>query len=55
MWKQSLEKIYRKFESIWEGDLLDKRKKHHRKTIVANKGRVRQFLKIESKRIEDYV
>lgn len=49
MRKQSLKKIYRKFESIWEGDLIDKRKKHHRKTIINNKGRVRQYLKREAK------
>lgn len=47
--KQSLKKIFRKFESSWEGDLVDKRKKHHRKTIENNKGRVRQYLKREIK------
>lgn len=49
MEKQSLKKIFRKFESIWEGDLVDKRKKHHRKIIEINKGRVRQYLKKETK------
>lgn len=49
MEKQSLKKIFRKFESSWEGDLTDKRKKHHRKTIETNKGRVRQYLKREIK------
>ena len=47
--KRSLKKIFRKFESFWEGDLIDKRKKHHRKTIENNKWRVRQFLKREIK------
>lgn len=49
MEKRSLKKIFRKFESSWEGDLIDKRKKHHRKTIEKNKGRVRQYLKNETK------
>ena len=49
MEKQSLKRIFRKFESSWEGDLIDKRKKHHRKTIEKNKGRVRQYLKKETK------
>jgi hypothetical protein len=53
MEKQSIKKIFRKLESSWEGDLIDKRKKHHRKTIVTNKGRVRQFLKREAK-LEQY-
>lgn len=52
--KCGLKKIFRKFESIWEGDLIDKRKKHHRKTIENNKGRVRQYLKKEAKRNIDY-
>ena len=47
--KQSLKRIFRKFENLWEGDLIDKRKKHHRKTIKNNKGRVRQYLKRETK------
>ena len=49
MEKRSIKKIFRRFESSWEGDLIDKRKKHHRKTIAANKGRVRQYLKREAK------
>ena len=49
MEKQSLKKIFRKLESIWEGDLIDKRKKHHRKTIENNKGQVRQYLKTRNK------
>ena len=49
MEKQSLKKIFRKFESIWEGDLSDKHKNHYRKTIENNKGRVRQYLKKETK------
>lgn len=49
MGKQSLKKLFRKFESVWEGDLCDKRKNHHRKTVQNNKGRVRQYLKKRNK------
>lgn len=30
MEKPSLKKIFRKLESIWEGDLIDKRKQHNK-------------------------
>lgn len=53
MEKLNVKKIYRKLEGEWEGDLADKRKKHHRKTIINNKGRVRQYLKREAK-LEQY-
>lgn len=55
MKKQSVKKIFRKFESIWEGDLCDKHKKHHRKIVQNNKGRIRQFLKGETKlNVQEY-
>lgn len=46
--KYKITKIFRRLESLWYYDLIDKRGKHRRHIFKSNKGRVRAFLKKES-------
>ena len=45
--KYKITKIFRRLESVWDYDLIDKRGKHRRRLFNSNKGRVRAFLKRE--------